>query len=153
MGLKMKRRNDFFLTSKFVLLFVFVVALGSIVGYAMARNIFAIVVFCLIGFITSFFSKNMIIVLLLPIVGTAIIQACSIPYSRLEGFGEEDDEEEEDEGDEGKEDKKERKKENKLTPEQQVVNIYKESMEKLTNMSDPDQQGEQMKEILKKMLK
>lgn len=87
----MKRKNDFFLTSKLVLIFVFVVALTSVVGYAIAKNITAIIVFTLIGFITTFFSKNMIVVLLIPTVLTAIIVGCS--GSSLEGFYEEDEEE------------------------------------------------------------
>jgi len=91
----MKRKNDFFLTSKLVLIFVFIVALTSVVGYAIAKNITAIIVFTLIGFITTFFSKNMIVVLLMPTILTAIIVGCS--GSKLEGFYDEDKEDFEDE--------------------------------------------------------
>jgi len=187
---KIKRHNDFFLTSRWVLLFVFVVALGSIIAYAMARNVFAIVLFCLIGFITSFICKNMIVVLLIPIVGTAIIQTMSVPYSKLEGFDEEEEEkiegfeDEEEERKEGFEEEEEEKMEGfdeeeeekmegfdeeeeekmgegfaeeeegpEMTPEQQVINIYKDSMKQLSNMNDPEQQGAQMKEMLKNLLK
>jgi len=184
--MKIKKRNDFFLTSRLVLLFVFVVALGSIIAYAMARNVFAIVLFSLIGFITSFFSKNMIVVLLIPIVGTAIIQTLSVPYSKMEGFHDSPDEDEErmkdknrmddyedrmddyenrmddyegltggEDDDEGFEDEEEEKMMGEgpeMTPEQQVVNIYKDSMKQLSNMNDPEQQGAQMKEMLKKLL-
>jgi cytoskeletal protein RodZ len=90
-----KTSKDFFLTNKLVLIFIFLVALGCIVTYAMMRNVVAIVIFCLIGFVTSFFSKNMIIVLLIPIVLTAIITGFYDVKHMKEGFTEEDQDDEE----------------------------------------------------------
>jgi hypothetical protein len=86
-----KKRTDFFLTSKWVLLFVFVVSMGMLIGFAMARDMFGIVLFTLIGFLTSFFSKNMIVILLISIGLTGVIAGMyPVEMRRIEGFGEDE---------------------------------------------------------------
>jgi hypothetical protein len=136
-----KKRTDFFLTSKWVLLFVFVVSMGMLIGFAMARDMFGIVLFALIGFLTSFFSKNMIVILLISIGLTGVIAGMyPVEMRRIEGFGEDEsfgqiegfgeetdpDEEEEEEEDEENEDKKETKRPEKETKKPETKNPEKD---------------------------
>jgi len=93
-----KKRADFFLTSKWVLLFLFVVSICLLIGFAMTRNVFGIVLLTLIGFLTSFFSKNMIVIFLISIGLTGVILGMyPVEMRRKEGFGEESDSDEEEE--------------------------------------------------------
>lgn len=92
-----------------MLLFLFVVSLGLLIGFAMTRNIFGIVLITLIGFLTSFFSKNMIIILLISVGLTGVILGIyPVELRRIEGFSEDSDSEEEEESDE-EEEEEERK--------------------------------------------
>lgn len=60
------------LENKYVLYVVFALALISLFGYMMMGNTTAIVVFILFGFLVSNFSKNMIIILLIPLILTSL---------------------------------------------------------------------------------
>jgi uncharacterized protein YxeA len=155
----MKNKIDSYLTNKFVLIFIFFVAIGNLIVYAMARNIFAIIVFCLIGFVISFFSKNMIVILLMPIVFTAIITGFYTHVDHIkEGFDEyvegledmteeeegdkeehmEDMTEEEEEEEEKEETGKKMKEFKKPTPTHEIVSTYKDTMNKISKMGDYD---------------
>jgi hypothetical protein len=65
---------DILLKNRIVLLLVFILALANLFFYAISKDILSIVLFCLIGFVTFFFSKNMIVVLFISIVFTAILK-------------------------------------------------------------------------------
>ena len=60
------------LENKYVLYFVFILAIIHVFGYMITGNFNSIIFFGLIGFLTSFFSKNMIIVLSVPLILTSI---------------------------------------------------------------------------------
>ena len=60
------------LKNTYVLYGVLFVALTNILGYMSYHNYEAVIIFALVGFLTQSFSKNMIIILLVPIVFTAV---------------------------------------------------------------------------------
>ena len=57
-----------FLTNKWVLNIVAVLALFNVIGYAVIGNSNAVIFFIIIGILTSYFSKNMIITLGVPLI-------------------------------------------------------------------------------------
>ncbi len=61
------------LENKYVLYFVFFLALINLFGYMVLGNIHAILFFILVGFLSTFFTKNMIVVLSVPIVLTSVL--------------------------------------------------------------------------------
>ena len=65
-------KMDKLLNDKNVLYVVFVIAILNIVGYLMSQNTEAVAFFLVIGFLSTYFSKNMTIVLLVAIVTTSI---------------------------------------------------------------------------------
>ena len=65
-------KMDKLLNDKNVLYVVFVLAILNVVGYLMAQNTEAVAFFLIIGFLSTYFSKNMTIVLLVAIVTTSI---------------------------------------------------------------------------------
>ena len=56
------------LKNKYVLYFVAILSLVNVVGYLSVGNIQAVVLFIFIGVITTYFSKNMTLVLLVPLI-------------------------------------------------------------------------------------
>ena len=60
------------LTNKFVLYFTAFVALMNILGYLLHRDIRSLTFFVVLGYLSSYFSKNMIVNLLIAILGTNI---------------------------------------------------------------------------------
>ena len=60
------------LKNTYVLYGVLFIALTNILGYMSYQNYEAVIIFALVGFLTQYFSKNMIIILLVPIVFTAL---------------------------------------------------------------------------------
>jgi hypothetical protein len=153
-----KKRTDFFLTSKWVLLFVFVVSIGMLIGFAMARDMFGIVLFALIGFLTSFFSKNMIVILLISIGLTGVIAGMypvelrriegfgeDESFGQIEGFGEETDPDEEEEENEEKKDtekkpEKDTEKPETKKPEKETKKPETKKPEKETKKPEKDKE-------------
>ena len=63
---------DKVLENKYVLYFVFFLAIINLLGYLMIGKLTSIVVFVLIGYLTYLFNKNMIIVIAVPLVLTSL---------------------------------------------------------------------------------
>jgi hypothetical protein len=90
------------LNNKWVLYFIFVVSLFDLINFYQRNNLVAVAIFAVVGFLTSFFSKNMIVILVMAIAVTHLVT-----YGNREGLknkGEDDEEEveeEEEEVDEG----------------------------------------------------
>ena len=82
-------------TNKLVLYLVAFVALTNVLGYLMRNDIHSLIFFVTLGYLSSYFSKNMIINFLVAILGTNILLANSVVR---EGFKDEEEEEEEEEG-------------------------------------------------------
>lgn len=98
------------LTNRTVLNVVFVIALLNIIGYLMIGNIHEVVYFILVALLTSYFSKNMIIVLGVPLI---LVNLFSLRNSRQrEGFDQESKENTKEDKDNTKEDTKEDTKDN-----------------------------------------
>ena len=58
-------KNNALIHNRFVLYLIFIISLGNIFYLTMAGDVLSISLFVLIGFITSFFSKNMIVILVI----------------------------------------------------------------------------------------
>ena len=87
------------LKNKNFLYFVLFIASVNTFGYLMMRQTEAVMLFALVGFLTTFFTKNMIIVLLTAIVVTNVYAGSILGVRIKEGMeskSDEDDEEEED---------------------------------------------------------
>lgn len=73
-------KMDNILNDKNVLYIVFVIAILNVLGYLMTRNVEAVLFFLIIGFLTTYFSKNMIIVLIITIISTSIFASTRTTY-------------------------------------------------------------------------
>jgi len=74
------------LYNRYVLYVIFVIALANMYALAISRNVAFVVIFALVGFLTSFFSKNMIVILVISLVITNLLKLGST--GRIEGFDE-----------------------------------------------------------------
>ena len=84
------------LYNKWVLYFIFVVGIYDIIHFYQRGNTMAVAIFFIVGFLTSFFSKNMIVVIVSAIAVSHIV---AYGNKMSEGFEEEKEEiEEEEEG-------------------------------------------------------
>ena len=76
MSMKMKMptlpKMDKVLNDKNVLYIVFILAILNVLGYLLVRNTEAIAFFLIVGFLTTYFSKNMIVVLIVAMLSTSI---------------------------------------------------------------------------------
>lgn len=125
------------LNNKWVLYFIFVVGLFDLINFYQRNNLVAVAVFVVVGFLTSFFSKNMIVILVMAIAVTHLVT-----YGNREGLkneGGEEEEEEEEDADEGFEEGVDEEDEE----EEEVDEEPKEEM--MTTQSD-----NQTSELLKK---
>lgn len=91
------------LQNPFVLYFVLAIALGDLLYLSVSGNFAFVAIFMLIGFLSTFFSKNMVVILVIAMTATSIIQfgARSAISEGMEG------DEEEKEGMEGDEEEEE----------------------------------------------
>ena len=90
------------LKNKNFLYFVLFIASVNTFGYLMMRQTEAVMLFALVGFLTTFFTKNMIIVLLTAIVVTNVYAGSVLGVRIKEGM-ESNSDEDEDDDDEDKE--------------------------------------------------
>ncbi len=70
---KMPKSVSKVLENKYVLYFVFFLALTNLFGYMLLGNVHAIIFFILAGFVCSYFTKNMILIISIPIVLTSVL--------------------------------------------------------------------------------
>lgn len=79
---------DSLLKDKNVLRIVALLSVLNLLGYLMMHNLDAVAFFVIIGFLTTYFSKNMIIVLLVAMVTTNFLVASrnNSQYSTIEGM-------------------------------------------------------------------
>jgi len=71
------------LNDKNVLYIVFILAILNILGYLLAKNTEAIAFFLIVGFLTTYFSKNMIVVLLVAMISTSIFTSTRMSFGKL----------------------------------------------------------------------
>lgn len=74
------------LTNKFVLYFLLILAISNLFYLSVDKDTVSIFIFFIIGFITSFFNKNMIIILTTTIVITNILKHGTNIVSAHEGM-------------------------------------------------------------------
>ena len=124
------------LKNKFVLYFILLLALADVIYLAMGKDYMSVAVFCLTGFVSSFFSKNMMVVLCIAMAVTNVLRFGS---ARSEGFAEgakdkdkEDEQEDTDENMENpdEEDKKEEEGKGLILTEEQIAG-FQEKMSKM----------------------
>lgn len=103
------------LYSPFLLYFIFIIAAGNIVLFMTQKEYLFVVLFVVVGILTSFFSKNMVVILTISIVFANVLKYGT--KIRVEGFEEEKEEKEEiNEGykdDENEDDEEKKKKKEK----------------------------------------
>jgi low affinity Fe/Cu permease len=141
------------LYNKWILYFIFVVGIYDVVHFYQRGNIMAVAIFFIVGFLTSFFSKNMIVVIVSAIAVSHIVaygNKMTEGLDEKEGIDEDEEkedftegvEEEEEEGfaegkDDEEEDNEEKPKKKKSTDEEDdafTANIDK--MQTLLNQTE-----------------
>lgn len=120
------------LKNKVVLYVVFFFAVSNLFGYILVGNLEAVIGFVLIGYITTFFSKNMIIVMLSAMLLTNFLVA-SQNNNIQEGMDHD--------GKEKKENKLPKKKSKKDDDDEDVLIIDKEVTKKLANGGQEAENG------------
>lgn len=79
------------LYNKYLLYFIFAIAFGNMMQFTMQKDYTSIFLFVLVALLTSFFSKNMVVILLIGVVFTNILKYGT--NIRIEGFEDEDEDE------------------------------------------------------------
>jgi len=136
------KKKGFFSTNwiynKTVLYLIFVIALTNLFVLFQQEDIFSILFFLLVGFLTSFFSKNMVVILCICLFFTNVLKYGRSAAGHTEGF---DSEKKEDEGekkeDEGekKEDEGEKKDNDKKKGDDKKKDNEKKDSEKKKDMN------------------
>lgn len=92
------------LYNRYLLYFIFAVTIGNIVQLMSQQDHMSVVIMVIVGLLTSFFSKNMVVIMCIALVVTNLLKYGT--RLRSEGFQtmEDEEEEEEEEGEEGEED-------------------------------------------------
>ena len=116
------------LHNRFVLYFIFFLAISNLFIFVFANDMVSIGVFFVTGLLTSFFSKNMVVIMVISMVVTNIIRMGS---THRDGFGTAIDDSSEE---------KEKEKEKKEEPEK----------EKKTEKEEPDEKVKEKKEEVAK---
>jgi len=75
------------LTNKYVLYAVVFIAVANVLGYLVTNKLNAVVFFGLVAFLTSNFSKNMVVILLVALVATNFLMANKFTREGLENMG------------------------------------------------------------------
>jgi hypothetical protein len=142
------------LYNKWVLYFIFVVGIYDVIHFYQRGNVVAVAIFVIVGFLTSFFSKNMIVVIVSAIAVSHIFAYGNKMTEGLENgedeekveeFGEEEEEEgfenekeEEEEGfaEEEEEEEEEKKPKKKKADEDDTFASNIEKMQNLLNQTE-----------------
>ncbi len=76
------------LHNRFILYFILMISILNIIGFTTSGNFISPVIFVLVGFLTTFFSKNMLVVLMVPLLITNIL---NYGNTNMEGMDNEED--------------------------------------------------------------
>lgn len=82
-------KSKYLLTNKYILIFVFIVSIGNIIQLGSEGDYTAIAIILLVGLITSCFSKNMMVIMIIAISVANILKfgtKISKPWIGNEGF-------------------------------------------------------------------
>ena len=138
------------LTNKWILYFIFVVGFYDVVQFYQRGNMVAFAIFFVVGFLTSFFSKNMTVIIV-----TAIAISHLVAYGNRQSEGlenvEEEEEEEEEEGFEDEAGEGEGEAEEEVEPEVKKVKKVKEEEEDTAENFDTSELQAKQNELIKSM--
>ena len=84
--MKMPSSVSKLLTNRYVLYIVSLLALFNVLGYVMLGNTQILMLFLLVGFLMTYFSKNMVVVLLVPLVLVNLLTSGIAMKEGLEGM-------------------------------------------------------------------
>jgi len=73
-------------TDKNVLYIMLIIAVVTVMGYLMMGNFEAVAFFAIVAYLSTFFTKNMVVVFLISILATNFLMMTKIRYSRKEGM-------------------------------------------------------------------
>lgn len=77
-------------TNVYLLYIVLFIAVFNLIGYLGDNDLNSVIIFMLLGFLTQFFTKNMIVILSVPVLLTAFISSLNITLledaQKIEGF-------------------------------------------------------------------
>tara|TARA_Y100000768_G_C23935705_1_gene662451 strand:+ start:821 stop:1438 length:618 start_codon:yes stop_codon:yes gene_type:complete len=104
------------LKNKTFLYFVLFIAVVNLFGYLMMRQLEIVMLFALVGFLTTYFSKNMVIVLLTTIVVTNLFAGSKLNINFREGLESKNDEDHEDHDEKKDEDEEDKEGLKSLSP-------------------------------------
>lgn len=105
----MKRELNQLLKDKNVLYIVLFLAVTNLFGYIIIGNLEAVVFFLIIGFLTSYFSKNMIVIMLVAMLTTNFLVAGRrVGYAVKEAMTNKETKDKDENKDENKDDKKDK---------------------------------------------
>jgi len=99
------------LYNRYLLYFIFAIALGNVVQLMTQQDHMSVVIMVIVGLLTSFFSKNMVVILCIALVVTNILKYGT--KLRVEGF---ETSEEEETGESGERQERKRKRKRKRKP-------------------------------------
>jgi hypothetical protein len=137
------------LYNKWILYFIFVLGIYDVIHFYQRGNSMAVAIFFIVGFLTSFFSKNMIVIIVSAIAVSHIV---AYGNKMTEGFEEKEEEEEEgfEEGVDGEDDDTEEEK----PKEKKTKSDDTESEEKKTDSEEFTTDGtEKLLADMNKLLK
>ena len=134
---------DKLLNDKNVLYVVFVLAILNILGYLLVQNTEAVAFFLITGFLTTYFSKNMIIVLIVAMVTTSLFTATRKTIVMTEAMSNKSQEQSQSNKNSIKSKIKENKQEIKQQMEEKKSNI-KDNNEDSNDESDDESETEQV---------
>lgn len=77
------------LHNRFILYFILFISILNLIGFTSSGNLLSPTIFVLVGFITTFFSKNMLVVLMVPLLITNIL---NVGAPNMEGMDNEETE-------------------------------------------------------------
>lgn len=140
------------LTNKWILYFIFVVGFYDVVQFYQRGNMVAFAIFFVVGFLTSFFSKNMTVIIVMSIAIAHLVAYGNRQSEGLENKEEgEDKEEEEDEEGFEDEEAEEEVKEEEFEPEVKKVKKVKEEEEDTAENFDTSDLFKKQNELIKSM--
>jgi hypothetical protein len=119
-------------TNKYVLYVVAFLALFNLLGYVMVGKLNTAILFVALGFITTFFSRNMVVVLLVPLL---LVSFFSVGKAMKEGFSDSKDDSKEEKKEEEEEEKEDSKKDDSPEP---VLPDDSDDTDSLSDDSDDD---------------
>lgn len=94
-----------FLKNNTVLYVVAFMAVMNLFGFLLTRNVDAVMFYIILGLLTSYFSKNMIVVLLVAMIGTNLLVAHNKLFNFREGLSNKDNDNEDNDDSEASDDK------------------------------------------------